>query len=108
MALIGLALLTALVACARPDREPPAPAVLAVPVKDSPPADLLACPAAIQGFPLDETAMMPPAVRMAATRLATGYAGIRAQLVRLIEWHRPVACGAETRSIESMPDVQAR
>jgi len=83
---------TALAGCAHLRADPPAPAAVAVAVKDTPPSDLLVCPVAPEGFPVDAQATMPPAVRFAAIRLATAFAAVRAQLDRLIEWHAPASC----------------
>lgn len=67
-----------------------------MPIRDTPPADLIACPDAPAGFTEDQAAwaIMPPPVRAAAIRLAAAYAATRAQLARLIEWQSPGACGA--------------
>lgn len=83
---------TALAGCAHLRADPPAPIAVAVAVKDLPPAALLACPAAPDGFPADAQATMPPAVRFAAIRLATAYAALRDQLGRLIDWNAPGTC----------------
>lgn len=69
----------------------PPPAVVAVEVRNDPPADLLVCPSSPAGFPA-ETATIPPAVRAAMIELAGAYAGVRDHLARLIAWHRPGAC----------------
>lgn len=63
-------------------------------VKDSPPADLLVCPASPAGFPEDQAAAIPPAVRDAAVRVLTAYHAVSTQLERLIEWNSPGACSA--------------
>jgi len=78
-------------ACARPQIET-APAVIAVEVKDTPPAQLLACPVAPEPFPSDASATIPPAVRSAIIGLASAYAQTRDQLLRVIRWHEPGAC----------------
>lgn len=70
----------------------PTPVPVAVPVKDTPPAELLACPEAPAGFPLDAEAQMPDGVRAAAIRLARAFRARGDQLVRLIRWHDPEAC----------------
>lgn len=86
---------TALAGCAhRPADIGPAPTVVAVKVADTPDADLLICPTAPDGFPLDVWATMPPAVRSAAIRLAEAYAATRTQLERLIGWENPPGCAA--------------
>ncbi|MCW2399653.1 hypothetical protein [Sphingobium sp. B2D3C] len=61
-------------------------------MKDTPPADLLACPAMPAPFPSDAAATIPPAVRSALIALATAYADTRDQLLRVIRWHEPGAC----------------
>lgn len=85
-------LLIALPGCARLAAEHSPPAAVAVKVEDRPPADLLVCPARPEGFPPDAVAMMPPAVRFAAIRLATAYAAATAQLERLIGWETATPC----------------
>jgi hypothetical protein len=80
-----------LLGCAHPAAEPPhAPA--AVVVRDTPPSDLLACPALPAGFPEDEQATMTPAVRTAAIRVMTAFGAVVGQLGRLVEWNSPGAC----------------
>ncbi|WP_454886170.1 hypothetical protein [Sphingomonas oryzagri] len=61
-------------------------------MKDTPPAELLACPVAPAGFPEDATATIPASVRAPAIALATAYAGLTLQLVRLINWNAPGSC----------------
>ncbi|WP_264573683.1 hypothetical protein [Sphingobium sp. B11D3A] len=61
-------------------------------MKDTPPTDLLACPATPAPFPGDASATIPPAVRAALIALATAYADTRDQLLRIIRWHEPGAC----------------
>jgi hypothetical protein len=78
-------------ACARPQIEA-APAVIAVEVKDTPPAQLLECPSVPAPFPSDAPATIPPAVRSAIIGLASAYALTRDQLLRIIRWHEPSAC----------------
>lgn len=91
-AAIGSLLSIGLAACAT--RNPrPASAVVAVKVPPAaPPADLLACPIAPAGFPVDEIATLPPAIRVAAIRLAKAYAATASQLTRLIDHAAPGTC----------------
>ncbi|MCC2976248.1 hypothetical protein LK533_06115 [Sphingomonas sp. PL-96] len=65
---------------------------VALEVKDTPPAELLACTTAPDGFPADAEAQMPTSVRAAAIRLAQAFRARGEQLVRLIRWHDPEAC----------------
>jgi len=85
----------ALAGCTHPHVEslPPAPPA-AVVVKDTPPAELLACPTAPAGFPQDETATIGPEVRAAIIRLAGAFRAVSDQLGRLIAWEKPDACPA--------------
>jgi len=62
-------------------------------VKDTPPAELLACPEPVEGFPEDASAGMTAPVRAATIRVVTALAAVTAQLGRLIEWNSPGACG---------------
>ena len=84
----------ALQACAHQAADP-APTAVAVAIRDTPPAELLACPQRPEGFPLDSIATLPKPVREAAMRLAQSYAEIADQLERLIGWHGP-SCPRET------------
>lgn len=95
--LLGSALLMTLQGCARPLVEAPPPRTIGVAVKDTPPAELIRCPDRPEGFPTDEGswAVVPPAIRAAAIRLATAFAASTAQLERLIEWESPGACAPE-------------
>ena len=88
----GLLLSIALQACAHRVVES-APAAVAVVIRDTPPAELLACPQRPAGFPEDAIASLPKAVREAAIRLAHGYAEAIDQLERLIAWHGVENCG---------------
>ena len=92
LGLIGSIASIALQGCAHQAADRPAPPVVAIEVKDTPPADLLTCPAAPAGFPADAQAEIPPAVRSAIVRIATALAATRDQLVRLVRWHSPGAC----------------
>jgi hypothetical protein len=76
----------------RPANLPAPPVAVAVETPKQPPAELLACPVAPEGFPRDASAKMPPAVRFAAIRLASAYAAVASQLRRLIDWNDPTAC----------------
>lgn len=90
----GLLLSIALQACAHRAADP-APTAVAVEIRDTPPAELLACPQRPAGFPEDSVAAMPKAVREAAIRLAQGYAEAVDQLERLIAWHDKDGCDAQ-------------
>ena len=90
-ALIGSTLSIGLAGCAT--KAPAEPAVLALKVgPPAPPADLIVCPVAPAGFPTDEVATLPPAVRAAAIRLAKAYAATAAQLSSLIDFTVPGTC----------------
>ncbi len=70
------------------------PVPVAVPVKDTPPADLLRC--ADRPAPLPEdpqtVAMLPKSVRTALIAIARAFATNAAQLDRLVNWSRPDSC----------------
>lgn len=76
---------------------PPPPQVVTVTVRDTPPADLLACPEPARGFPTDQTATIPPAVRDRLTGLALAYRDLFGRAVRLINWAAPGACPEPAR-----------
>lgn len=65
-----------------------------MPVKDTPPADLLACPEPAQPFPTDATATIPESVRDPLMGLAAGYRDLFDRTVRLINWIEPGSCPA--------------
>lgn len=79
-------------ACAPKIVEVAKPVPVAVEVRDTPPADLLTCPANPVGFPIDAQATIPADVRAAAIRMAHALRARGDQLVRLIRWHHPDAC----------------
>ena len=62
----GLMLSIMLAGCAHDSAEPPR--TVAIAVRDVPPAELTTCPVPPEGFPVDQAATMPPAVRAAAIR----------------------------------------
>lgn len=68
------------------------PEVVAVPVRDAPPADLLACPETPKPFPMDAAATMPRAVRAALLGLALGYRDLSDRQSRLVNWFAPGSC----------------
>lgn len=86
----------ALPGCARQLAETPPPKTVAVAVTDTPPADILRCPARPAGFPTDEGswAIVPAEIRAAARRLAEAFAVNTGQLERLIEWQSGEPCAA--------------
>ena len=87
--LIGLALSTMLlVSCSpRPEALPPPPVVITL--KDTPPAELLACPQPPDAMPTGIAADMPAPVRAGLIRLALAYRAGIDQLERLISWNDP-------------------
>ncbi|MDH4743158.1 hypothetical protein OMP43_03900 [Sphingomonas sp. CBMAI 2297] len=68
------------------------PEVIAVPVQDTPPADLLACPQPARAFPTDTAAVLPKALRGPLQGLAIEYRDLFDRQVRLINWISPGAC----------------
>lgn len=97
----GFALLMALPACARHADAPPAvaPAPIVVKVKDTPPAELLACATRPEGLPEDPSliAQIPTAIRTGIIRLARAFAANAQQLDRLIDWSAPDMCGVRKK-----------
>ena len=83
--------------CAR--RVVEVPVVTEVPVvklvRETPPAELLECPARPDGFRTDIDVQVPTAVRAAMIRIAKAFAANSARLERLIRWHDPKACPAD-------------
>lgn len=72
----------------------PAPPPVVIRVKDTPPAQLTACPERPAGFPAGAGAVMPAPVRDAVVRLAKAFALNTSRLERLIEWNAPGSCKA--------------
>lgn len=61
-------------------------------VKETPPAELLRCPAPPSGLPTSGEAVIPPNWRDRIIGLARGYRGVSDQLSRLIQFHTGEAC----------------
>lgn len=94
---IGLGLSTSLAACAHRAPElsvPQPPQVVAVPLRDSPPADLMICAQRPEGFPEDLMATMPAGIRDATVRVVAALKADADRLDRLVNWHTPGACDA--------------
>lgn len=87
----GLLASTTLAGCAKPDIRPETH-VVAVPVKDTPSADLLVCPEPAKPFPTDATATIPETVREPLKGLALGYRDLFDRTRRLINWIAPGSC----------------
>lgn len=96
----GLLLSIALQACAHRPAEP-VPTAVAIEIRDTPPAELLACPVRPEGFPQDAVATLPRPVRDAAIRLAQGYAEATDQLERLIGWNIGKPCPVENSNAQT-------
>ena len=80
------------------------PVPVAVPVKDTPPADLLRCadrPAPLPEDPAPKDpaklAMLPKSVRAALIAIARAFAANARQLDRLVNWSRPGTCQEPAR-----------
>lgn len=92
----GLLLSTSLAACASkapPPVAPPEPQVIVREVRETPPAELVRCPAAVAGLPTTGEAVIPPEWRAAIVRMARAMKARTDQLDRLIRWHGGEACG---------------
>lgn len=87
----GFALSTLCTGCAATDPDI-APAIVAVPISNPPPADLLACPDDPPSYPTDAVATIPAAVRAAMIAHARAERLLRDRLLRLIEWDSPGHC----------------
>jgi hypothetical protein len=91
---VGSLLSIALAACSPTIEHRPAD-VIAVPVKDAPPADLLACPAPPPVFPTDQVATIPAPLRNALRTLVLHDRDQRVRFRRLIDWIAPGYCTPE-------------
>jgi len=69
-----------------------APQIVAVPVKDTPPADLLVCPTPAPAFPTNVAATIPAAVRTPLRGLALNYRDLFDRNRRLVNWIAPGTC----------------
>lgn len=90
----GLLASTSLAGCASAPVAHVPPQVVAVPVMDVPPADLLACPESPKPFPVDAAATIPASVRSALMALAVAYRDLFNRQARLINWNAPGTCPA--------------
>lgn len=90
----GLLLSTVLAGCSRQIEHRPAE-VVALPVKDTPPADLLVCPEPPTAFPTDQVATIPPPLRAALRALVIHDRDQRAHFRRLVDWIAPGTCTPE-------------
>lgn len=98
LAATGLLLSTTLPGCGslgrgRPAVAPP-PEVVVRTVRETPPAELLRCPAAVPGLPTDGGAMIPADWRAGIRRLAKSRGDLFDQVSRLIQFHTGEACPA--------------
>lgn len=96
LAATGLLLSTTLPGCGSLGRRTPAvappPEVVVRTVRETPPAELLRCPAAVPGLPTDGGAMIPADWRAGIRRLAKSRGDLFDQLSRLIQFHTGEAC----------------
>lgn len=95
-ALAGLLLSTSLAGCggnaAGAAAGPREPVVVVREVRETPPAELLRCPAAVRGLPEQGEAVIPPAWRAGIIAMAQGLRDRGDQLGRLIQWHTGEGC----------------
>ncbi|PVX30972.1 hypothetical protein DD559_17905 [Sphingomonas pokkalii] len=69
--------------------------IVAVPVKDTPPANLLACPEPPPAFPTDQVAILPAPLRTALKTLVLHDRDQRVRFRRLVAWIAPGTCPTE-------------
>ncbi len=95
-ALAGLLLSTSLAGCggnaAGAADGPREPVVVVQEVRETPPAELLRCPAPVRGLPEQGEAVIPPEWRAGIIRLARALGERGDQLGRLIQWHTGESC----------------
>jgi hypothetical protein len=94
LAATGLLLSTTLLGCAKPPAVAPPPEVVVRTVRETPPAELLRCPAAVPGLPTDGGASIPADWRAGIRRMAKSRGDLFDQVSRLIQFHTGEACGA--------------
>lgn len=87
--LAGLLLSTSLAACGGNAAQlaAPEPAVRVEVVRETPPADLLRCPAPVRGLPETGGAIIPADWRAGIIRMSTALGMTTNQLTRLLAWH---------------------
>lgn len=93
-ALAGLLLSTSLAGCGgnaagAVEREP---VVVVREVRETPPAELLRCPAPVRGLPEQGESVIPPGWRAGIISMAQGLRERGDQLGRLIQWHTGEGC----------------
>ena len=91
----GCLLSTTLPGCT--NRQAAVERAVAVKVEDTPPAELLGCPARPAPLPEDQVAIVPAALRAGLIALGIAFAANADQLARLVNWHAPGACPPEGR-----------
>lgn len=97
LAATGLLLSTTLPACGSlrgPPAVAPPPEVVVRTVRETPPSELLRCPAAVPGLPTDGGASIPADWRAGIRRLAKSRGDLFDQVSRLIQFHTGEACPA--------------
>lgn len=95
----GLLLSTVLAGCSHPIEHRPAE-VVALPVNDTPPADLLVCPEPPTAFPTDQVATIPAPLRAALRGLVLHDRDQRIRLRRLIDWLVPGTCTPKPETLK--------
>lgn len=94
-ALAGLLLSTSLAGCggnAAGAAAPREPVVVVREVRETPPAELLRCPAPVRGLPEQGEATIPPGWRAGIIGMAQALRDRSDQLGRLIQWHTGEGC----------------
>lgn len=72
--------------------EPREPVVVVQEVRETPPAELLRCPAPVRGLPEEGEAVIPADWRSAIIGMAAALRVRGDQLSRLIQWHTGESC----------------
>lgn len=88
----GLLLSMTLQGCGSTPRPEAPPEVVVRTVRETPPAELLRCPAPVAGLPTEGAASIPEAWRAGIRRLAQSRGGLFDQVSRLIQFHTGEPC----------------
>lgn len=88
----GLLLSMTLPGCGSIGRAAPPPEVVVRTVRETPPAELLRCPAPVQGLPTQGGASIPSDWRAGIRRLAQSRGDLFDQVSRLIQFHTGDPC----------------
>lgn len=92
LAATGLLLSMTLPGCGSAPKAAPPPEVVVRTVRETPPAELLRCPAPVAGLPTEGAASIPAEWRAGIRRMAQSRGALLDQVSRLIQFHTGEPC----------------